>query len=757
MRRALLRRPGGKPYLKQAKVAYGTRLWEPSPKRIAGSKLTRFAKTVSHVHGQDLTKWEDLHKWSIISIGPFWQAVADFCGIKWAQRGEGPPCILPSSLSSMQGTQWFPGALLNFAENLMPPPNDAEVLVCVGEGRERPAISLTGCELHRQVARCAAAMDAMGLAPGDRVAGVLPNAAEALVCMLAATSRGLVWCSCSPDFGAQGVLDRLGQVEPKLVFFTEGYYYAGKWVDCLEAIDPVLDQLGNDTRAPLEAVSSHHLSSHCWLSSAYYNSATTAPPGYLPQAVLVPYWGNSVASHPRTTPYAEFTQSTQEVTRFVPLPFNHPVYIMFSSGTTGMPKCIVHGAGGTLLQQRKELELHCDLGTGDALCFFTTTGWMMWQWAAAGLGVAGAKLVTYEGSPAYPNLGALWDTAARHEVTHLGTSPKHVKACMDAQSSPSAAESGLTSLQQMTKLKALLSTGAPLMPEQFEWVYQSIKHDLHLASITGGTDIMGCFALGNPNLPVWSGELQGPGLGMDVAAMDVATGEAVVGARAELVCKSPFPSMPVGFWGDESGESYHKAYFRTVPDPASNSNSNGTREVWLHGDFIEVTPRGGIIVHGRSDATLNPGGVRIGTADLYRHVEKMDEVDDCVACGYQVAGETVVVLIIKLHDPSSASEGSGFEADENLARKVIDALECIGLTEPTWVKALIRRDLTPRHVPAYVLTCSDIPYTRSGKKVEMAVTRLINGGKIDNEGAIHNAECLRHFREMGTWLKQQYL
>eukprot|EP00611_Tribonema_gayanum_P020936 TRINITY_DN3919_c0_g1_i1.p1 TRINITY_DN3919_c0_g1~~TRINITY_DN3919_c0_g1_i1.p1 ORF type:complete len:724 (-),score=200.87 TRINITY_DN3919_c0_g1_i1:203-2374(-) len=685
-----------------AMAGAGDKLWEASPHVKSRTHMTQFAKLASARAGKDLSKWEDLHAWSVHSTGPFWSAVADYCGVRWADKGTGRAYIPPPA-GSMRGATWFEGSRLNFAENLMPRADDDRVtLLCVSEGAGRAPRAYTGRQLWREVTLCAHGLRQAGVRAGDCVAGVVANSAEALVCMLAATSMGAVWSSCSPDFGVAGVVDRLGQVNPKVVFFTDEYWYGGKRHDCRAHVAPIIAGVSRGVN------------------------------GAAAKAVVVPYWGSAEAKTPPppgATSYADFVSAggPPPPLQFAPLPFDHPVYIMFSSGTTGLPKCMVHGAGGTLLHQKKELMLHCDMHAGDRMLFYTTTGWMMWNWLAAGLSVEGASIVTYDGSPAYPDISALWSAASQHKVTHLGASPKYFGACMAAGLAPinslalpaQGAPGGSGSVHakgDLSLLRVLLSTGSPLLPSHYKWVYSSVKRDVFLASISGGTDIIGCFMLGNPNLPVHAGEIQCAGLGMDVCAYDDGARRCVVGAKGELVCRKPFPSMPTRFLNDPQGLKYRDAYFAQGED------------MWRHGDFIEVNERGGVVVHGRSDATLNPGGVRIGTAEIYRQVETLPAVADSLAIGRRTSGGDVdVVLFVKMAD--------GHVLDEDMVKLI---------------KTTIRARLTPRHVPRDVVRVADVPYTRSGKKVEVAVTRAVHGEKVTNVSALVNPECLDEYRQLGV-------
>lgn len=652
----------------------GDILWQPSPSRIAATNLSAFTKFATARTGRLLSHYDDLYAWSLTDPGSFWQAIADFCGVIWHNPAKSP---YQAPLSGhMLGAQWFVEGRLNFAQNLLAPvlrhPTD-EIIVSFAEGRGR--VSLTGAELLTEVARCAAALRQLGLNPGDRVVGVMANVPEALIAMLATTACGGVWASCSPDFGAAAIADRFAQVAPKVLFFTTAYVYAGKRCSTEAVIREVLSAL------PIEvAVAVNHLDDGAFSTSQ--------------SAVEVEGW-------------ERFLARSEAPLAFVPRQFSDPLYILFSSGTTGVPKCITHGVGGTLLQHLKELSLHCDLKPGDRLLYYTTCGWMMWNWMASAL-ACGAGLVLYEGSPAAPDAATLWKLADEVGVTHLGVSPKYLAACANAGVRPKEYLTG-------GRLRTLLSTGAPLLPEQFAWVYREVASDLHLASISGGTDIVSCFMLGVPTLPVRAGEIQRPGLGMAIEAWDE-TAKPVRGRKGELVCVQPFPSMPVAFWNDPDGGKYRKAYF----------DHYETTEVWRHGDFIEITPEGGIIVYGRSDATLNPGGVRIGTAELYRQVETLSEVIDCVAIGREMAGDTEIWLFVKLQ--------AGVQLAPDLVQRI---------------KTTIRTALTPRHVPRRIFAVQDIPYTRSGKKVEVAVTDAVHGRTVNNLAALANPEAMAEFVAIG--------
>ncbi|HAS86658.1 MAG TPA: acetoacetate--CoA ligase, partial [Candidatus Competibacteraceae bacterium] len=623
------------------------------------------ARTLS---GQTLASYADLHAWSVEVPEQFWTAVWDFCAVI-GERGAGPVLV---DAEKMPGARWFPDARLNFAENLLRDSSNPDALVFWGENKVKRTLSRA--ELRQHVAQFAAALRDVGVVAGDRVAAYLPNLPETLIAMLAAASLGAVFTSASPDFGVQGVLDRFGQTEPKVLIACDGYWYNGKAVDMAAKLAELMAQLPSVQRL-----------------------------------VLIPYLHAEVdplaKSLPKAISLADFVAPHAAVSQmeFVRLPFAHPLYIMYSSGTTGIPKCIVHGAGGTLLQHLKEQQLHTDLRAGDRLFYFTTCGWMMWNWLVSGL-ASGATLLLYDGSPFIDRGRILWDYAQTERMTHFGTSAKYLDALVKTGLQPKES-------YDLRALRVMTSTGSPLVPERFDDVYATIKADLQLASISGGTDIISCFVLGHPTLPVWRGEIQCKGLGLAVAVWSEA-GQPVRGEKGELVCTRPFPCMPVGFWNDPDGKKYRAAYFERFPG------------VWHHGDFCEITEHDGLIIHGRSDATLNPGGVRIGTAEIYRQVEKLPEVVESIVIGQDWEGDVRVILFVKL-------EG-GHELDDALVARI---------------KRLIRDNASPRHVPAKVLQVSDIPRTKSGKIVELAVRNIVHGQPVKNLEALANPEALAAFAD----------
>ena len=618
---------------------------------------------------QGFDNYDSLYRWSIDESADFWQALCDFCDIRFTK----PPATILQHPGSIMDAGWFHGSELNYAEHLLRHRGGREALVFYGEDGARRATSFD--ELRAAVAGVAAGLRQAGIEKGDRVGGYLPNCPEAIIAMLAASSIGAIWSSCSPDFGVTGVVDRFGQIEPKVLFTANGYFYNGKRFECLDTVARIIDAIPSVERT-----------------------------------VVVPFAEGAIDTSgiANAVTLEAFSVAGADL-EFEPVAFDHPLFIMYSSGTTGVPKCIVHGHGGTLLQIVKEHVLHCDTGTNDRLFYFTTCGWMMWNWLATGL-ATGATLVLFDGSPFYDDGRVLWKMAEREKLTVFGTSAKYISALQKAGVRP-AEEFGLPAL------RAVLSTGSPLAPESFDFVYDAIGSDLQLSSIAGGTDIISCFVLGNPTLPVRRGEIQCRGLGMAVEFFDD-EGNALLEQRGELVCTKPFPSAPVGFWNDPDNAKYRAAYFEKYPG------------VWAHGDFAELRRTGGIVIHGRSDAVLNPGGVRIGTAEIYRQVEKLDEVVESIAIGQDWEDDVRVVLFVVLRE--------GVELDDDLRARI---------------RRVIRENTTPRHVPAKIVAVPEIPRTKSGKIVEIAVRTVVHGEEVKNTEALANPEALRYFRdipELGT-------
>jgi acetoacetyl-CoA synthetase len=636
-------------------------IWTPSLFRIADANLTRFSAFVER-RGVAAPDYAALHRWSVDEPAAFWEAFWEFSGVA-GERGTGPAL---EDGSRMPGARWFPGAKLNFAENLLRGPDADPAIVFRNERGMRREIEWA--TLRAEVARVAAGLAADGVGTGDVVAAFMPNLPEAVVAMLAAASLGATFTSCSPDFGIHGVLDRFGQVKPKVLFTADGYFYGGKTLDSLAPIAGVLKELPSVSRV-----------------------------------VVAPYVaaGRGAAWPSGAVPFGEYGERGAALS-FARLPFDHPLYVLYSSGTTGVPKCIVHGAGGTLLQHLKEHRLHTDLKPGDRLFYFTTCGWMMWNWLASAL-ASEATVVLYDGSPLHPGPEVLWEMAADEGVTVFGTSPRYLAALEKAGYRPRERHG-------LAVLRTLLSTGSPLGPEQYDFVADAIGADVQLASISGGTDIVSCFALGNPLLPVYRGELQCLGLGMKVEVWND-EGSAVTGEKGELVCAAPFPSMPVGFWNDADGSRYRAAYFERFPG------------VWHHGDYALLTPRGGLVILGRSDAVLNPGGVRIGTAEIYRQVEQLPEVLESVVVGQEVGNDVRVVLFVRLRE--------GLALDEALRERI---------------RRQVRANATPRHVPARILQVPEVPRTISGKVVELAVREAVHGRPVKNTDALANPAALEHFR-----------
>ena len=637
-------------------------LWQPTAERIASTQLAAWQQWLASDQGLVFDSYADLHQWSVTHREEFWKSIWNYFGI----NSHSPyRAVLENDV--MPGASWFPGATLNFAEHLLRYRDNRTALISHLENGERR--TLTYAELFAHVSHVAAFFRGHGISTGDRVVGFMPNVQETVVAMLAATSLGATWSSCSPDFGLQGVLDRFGQIAPSLLIAADGYYYNGKRVDCGEKISAIASQLPS-----------------------------------LKKVLVVPLTGNTtdLSSIANAECWTTALATPADTLSFTPVPFQHPLYIMYSSGTTGVPKCIVHGTGGTLLQHLKELALHTDVSRDDVVFYYTTCGWMMWNWLISTLAL-GATVVLYDGSPFAHKPDILLDIAEKENITIFGTSAKYIAALEKSGCKP-------RETHRLDALKAVLSTGSPLAHESFDYVYRDIKPDLCLSSISGGTDIVSCFALGNPTLPVYRGELQCKGLGMAVDIFNE-SGHSVTNEKGELVCTQAFPCMPIGFWNDEDGEKYHQAYFDRFPG------------LWAHGDYGEQNTHGGLIIHGRSDAVLNPGGVRIGTAEIYRQVEKVTEVMESIAIGQDWDNDVRVVLFVKLRE--------GINLTEILQRQIRD---------------VIRANTTPRHVPARIVQVSDIPRTISGKIVELAVRNVVHGQPVKNTDALANPEALDCFR-----------
>ena len=640
-------------------------MWKPSVEQIERSQMFEFKEFINTRHGLNLDSYTDLHDWSVDNIHEFWAFAWEFFDIIHTQ----PYTQVVDDVSKMPGAKWFTGARLNFAENLLRRRDDKTALIFKGESQ--PVRKLTYAELYSEVAKTAAALRTAGVEKGDRVAGFVPNMPESIIAMLATTSIGAIWSSSSPDFGIKGVLDRFSQIEPKVLFAANGYFYNGKFHDSLEKLKGILHDLPS-----------------------------------VEKVVVIPYSDEDpdICIISNSILFSDFIDNDDEEIEFEQLPFDHPLYIMYSSGTTGLPKSIVHGAGGTLLQHLKELQLHCDLCEQDTIFYFTTCGWMMWNWLVSSL-VTGASLVLYDGAPFFPDANAMWKMAEELGITVFGTSAKFIAGSEAAGNKP-------ISTNDLSNVRLILSTGSPLMEENFDYIYRDVKKDVQLASISGGTDIVSCFAGGSPMLPVYRGELQCSGLAMDVDAFDH-KGKSSRNAKGELVCKKAFPSMPIYFWNDPDGQKYHNAYF----DKFEN--------IWYHGDYIEINDHGGVTIFGRSDATLNPGGVRIGTAEIYRVVEQMREIIDSLVVGVQSNGDEQVALFLKMDE--------GAILNDNLINQI---------------KSSIRANCSPRHVPSIIKSVEDIPYTISGKKVELAVKKIIHGEEVTNKDALANPEALECFKDI---------
>ena len=634
-------------------------VWTPSQDQILNSNLKKFTEFVEENTGKHFKSYDELHHFSI-SNPEFWRFIIEFCKVEGEWNG---PIYEGENIFS---AKWFPQSKLNFAENMLKNRSDNEALIFRCEDRISETLSFA--ELYNQVSKTAQHLKELGVTKGDRVAGFLPNFAGSIVAMLATASVGAIWSSCSPDFGEQGVIDRFGQIEPKVLFCVDGYFYNGKTHNCLDKI----------------------------------KSFTARLPS-LKQVVIFDYASLSNIVINNSISYQEILENYEAIEiGFERVGFDHPLYIMYSSGTTGVPKCIVHGHGGTLVQHLKEHQLQTNISSGDRVFYFTTCSWMMWNWLVSALGT-GATIMLYDGSPTYPDNTVLWQFADEEEFSHFGTSAKYIETLMKDDVNPSA-------IFKLSNLKVICSTGSPLSAECYDYIYNNVGY-VHLASISGGTDIVSCFVLGVPNIPVRRGEIQGAGLGMAVEIWDD-SGRVNRGERGELVCTKPFPSRPVKFWNDIDGRKYHAAYFDRFEG------------VWAHGDFAEQTPDGGYIIYGRSDATLNPGGVRIGTAEIYRQVDRVKEVLESIVIGQIWESDTRIVLFVKLRE--------GINLTETLADTI---------------KKLIKNNCTSRHVPSKILQVEDIPRTKSGKIVEIPVRDIVHGREVKNKEALANPEALEYFKD----------
>lgn len=647
-----------------------TPIWAPSTERINRSQMTAFMAQVSRKTGLSLLNYADLHAWSIQEAEAFWTELVEFTQVDFST----PWKTVLKQGDQMPGAKWFEGATLNFARHLLRHNTQKTALIFHAENGDRAQVSYA--ELNLQVRCLAYQLKLLGLESGDRVAGYLPNRPETIIAMLATTSLGAIWSSCSPDFGYDGVYDRFQQITPKILFACDGHYYNGKTHSTL----PTLASLQKNLPSLQHLVMVSNLREETDLSK-----------------LLNPLlFNNLTASHAAPPDIDQWHP-------FVERPFDHPLYILFSSGTTGAPKCITHGAGGTLLQHLKELMLHTDLRPEDTLTYFTTCGWMMWNWVVSSLAV-GATLVLYDGSPLYPQPSRLFDLIDQENINIFGTSAKFLTAIE---------KSGLAPIHShhLSSLRTILSTGSPLAPKNYDFVYGQIKADLCLSSISGGTDIISCFALGNPNLPVYRGELQCLGLGLAVKVFDD-NGHSLTSKKGELVCTQPFPAMPIYFWNDPDGQRFHEAYFEKYP------------HIWAHGDYAEITQEGGLIIYGRSDTLLKPGGIRIGTAEIYREVEQFPDILESIAIGQPYQDDIRIVLFVKMREGSA------------LTPALIEE-----------IRQKIKTRLSPHHVPAKILTVLDIPRTVSGKIVELAVQHTVSGKPVKNQDALANPEALAYFKD----------
>ena len=638
-------------------------LWRP--KNIHSTHMMKFMDRINNVYDLHLKSYQDLHNWSIKNIPDFWKEV-------WNQSEiihSNTYTDIVDDANKIPGAKWFSGSRLNFAENLLRYRNDHIAIYAKAENL--PLRSITYNELFNKVEALAHSLKSLGIKEGDRVAGFIPNIPEAVIAMLATSAIGAIWSSASPDFGVKGVLDRFKQIEPKIVFASDGYYYNGKEFDSLEKLNNILKDLPSVEKTII--INQINNQKSTGLSFDFVN-------------------------------FDEFLSKSPDKLHFTQLPFDHPLYIMYSSGTTGLPKSIVHSSGGTLIQHWKELRLHCNLSKEDTIFYFTTCGWMMWNWLISALSI-GSSIVLFDGGPFYPDNKKLWEIAEQLKITIFGTSAKYIDSCKESGLKPK-------DVFNLSKLKTILSTGSPLSNENFRYVYENIKSNVLLGSISGGTDIISCFALANPILPVEEGELQSIGLGMDVHAFDE-NGQQFLNQKGELVCTSIFPSMPIYFWNDPDHQKYQNAYF------------NKFEKVWYHGDYIRISKNGSMKIYGRSDATLNPGGVRIGTAEIYRVIEKIDGISDSLVVGQSWKGDQRIILFLKMNK------------NHVFNKRIVEE-----------VKQMIKNSCSPRHIPEIILETNGIPYTMNGKKIEIAVKKIIDGKKVDNIDSIQNPEVLNYYKNI---------